>query len=239
MPAKFFQPFSRRPKEKNMADNQTQMQQLQALRDQVSQLSQLVNSKAQSIQRRESMLKSKQLPNSGPQNLEANLRRNLGPMLAPGNLGDINTVIWPYFFSTEAPSTPLAQNQTFQTGFQVTQEAAFIWMSYTKVVYNVQGPSWGYITPKDDRPSAPGLVFTLRDGSSSRQFFNSPMQIDNYGNPDFPTKFPRPMMLLPNQQMQIQFTNTHPTNVYVPFITAFGYRMRVEDAQNMLGLVYG
>jgi hypothetical protein len=87
--------------------------------------------------------------------------------------------------------------------------------------------------------SCPGLQFGIRDGSSSRQFFNTPMEINHYGNPRFPTKLPRPIMFLPRQNVQIQFTNTHPTNRYLPVITGFGYRMRIEDAQNFLSLVYG
>lgn len=224
-------------------DFQSKMNELQNLRKQVTCLNDFIESKAKQIEIRESQLKQGQLPNNGPQNLQYNMRNALEPMLTPGNIGDINSVIWPFFFTTDVPDSPLANGETLQTGFSVTHEAAFIMMSFTKVVYLVEGEvpndSWTYLDPDAGQPSAPGLTFTLRDGSSSRQLFNTPMLIDNYGHPRYPTKFPRPVMLLPNQVMQIAFTNSHPTNLYVPFISAFGYRIRVEEAQKLLSLVYG
>lgn len=223
-------------------DYETKMRELAAVQKQVQGIQSIVNSKANQISIKESQLRQNQEPNDSAQQLEYNMANALGPLLTPGNIGDINSVIWPFYFTTDIPNTPLAANETFQTGFSVTQEAAFIMMSFTKTVYLVEGEepdeSWTWLDPSI-QPSAPGLVFTLRDGSSSRQLFNTPINIDAYGNPKFPTKFPRPVMLLPNQVMQVAFTNSHPTNVYVPFITAFGYRIRIDQASKLLSLVYG
>jgi len=223
-------------------DYEQMMQQLQVLQNQVQGIAAIVDSKANQLALQESQLAQSQVPNNSAQQLDYNMSNSLGPLLQPGNIGDINSVIWPFYFSTDIPATPISTNETLQTGFSVTQEAAFIWMSYTKAVYLVEGEapadSWTYLDPAA-QPSAPGLVFTLRDGSSSRQFFNSPINIDTYGNPRFPTKLPRPIMLLPNQVMQVAFTNNHPTNIYVPIITAFGYRIRVDQADKLLSLVYG
>lgn len=221
------------------------MQMLSQLQFQTDSLSNIVSSKASSLSQKESLLRQGQLPVNGPQDLERNMSRNLGPTLAPGDLGDINKVIWPFFFSTELPNTAIAPNQTFQTGFSITQEAAFIMMAVTKTAYvqNVVDPDkFTYADPNDPSlgfDSTPGLSFTMRDGSSSRQFFNQPIGLSQYGNPRFPTKLPRPIMFLPNQSIQIAFINSHASNVYLPFITVFGYRMRIEDAQNFLSLVYG
>lgn len=224
-------------------DYNTKMAELNQLKRQVEAISSIVDSKEKQIAYKESLVRQNMLPNNSAQNLEYNMRNALGPMLTPGNIGDINTVIWPFYFSTDIPETPIAPNETFQTGFSVTQEAAFIFMSFSKTVYLVEGEipndSWTYLDPDQQMPSAPGLTFTLRDGSSSRQLFNTPMNVDHYGNPRFPTKFPRPVMLLPNQVMQIQFNNTDASNSYVPFITAFGYRIRIDEAQKLLSLVYG
>lgn len=224
-------------------DYSTKMAELQQLQKQVSCLSSFIESKEKQISVQESMLRQRQVPNNGPQNLQYNMKNSLEPLLTPGNINDINAVIWPFFFTTDVPLTPLAVGDTFQTGYSVTHEAAFIMMSFTKTVYLVEGEvpndSWTYLNPDVSTPSAPGLTFTLRDGSSSRQLFNTPMNIDHYGNPRYPTKFPRPVMLLPNQVMQIAFVNSHPTNLYIPFITAFGYRIRIEEAQKLLSLVYG
>jgi hypothetical protein len=216
---------------------------MQKLQGQVVSLANMVGAKEKNLAEKESQIRQGQIPNNGPQDLEKNMRRNLGPMLAPGNLGDINKVIWPYYFSTEVPDAGISLDQTFQTGFSVTQEAAFIMMSFTKTVYVDNGAgNWVYLNPNDESNiinQAPNLTFTMRDGSSSRQFYNQPMQMQNYGNPRFPTKLPRPIMLLPNQVMQVSFVNSHPSVSYVPMMTFFGYRMRIEDAQNFLSLVYG
>lgn len=223
-------------------DYATKMRELASLQNQVQGIQAIVNSKANQISIKESQLRQQQEPNDSAQQLDYNMANALGPLLTPGNIGDINSVIWPFYFTTDAPESPIAANETFQTGFSVTQEAAFIMMSFTKTVYLVEGDapdeSWTYLDPAA-QPSAPGLVFTLRDGSSSRQLFNTPINMDAYGNPRYPTKFPRPVMLLPNQVMQVAFTNSHPTNVYVPFISAFGYRIRIDQAQKLLSLVYG
>ena len=220
-----------------------QLQMLNTLRNQVTNIQSIVNSKANSLSVRESQVRQSNLPSTDARSLERNLQKNLGPMLAPGNVGDINKIIWPFYFSTDIPSEALGANETFQTGFSVTQEASFVLMSLTKTVYLEVSPGeFIYADPNDytvAANSAPGLQFTIRDGSSSRQFFNSPMELAHYGNPRFPTKLPRPIMFLPNQNVQIAFTNTHATNRYLPVITGFGYRMRVEDAQNFLSLVYG
>lgn len=214
---------------------------LQKLQSQVSSIGNMVTAKERNIMEKESLMRQGQVPNQGPQDLEKNMRRNLGPMLAPGNLGDINKVIWPYYFSTEVPTSPIAANETFQTGFSVTQEAAFVLMSFTKAIYVESGLIWQYLNPNDESTltnQAPNLTFTLRDGSSSRQFYNQPMQMQNYGNPRFPTKLPRPVMLLPNQVMQVAFVNSNASLSYIPRMTFFGYRIRIEDAQNFLSLMY-
>ncbi len=236
-------------------DFQTKMKEYQSKLQQLQNIKSIVDSKERSIALRESQLKQGQRSlggmrgmrglgaESSASDLLANIKSAVGGQLTPGNIGDINGVIWPFYFPTDVPESPLAVDETFQTGFSVTQEAAFIFMSFVKTVYLVEDPggpaeSWTYLDPDDSNPSAPGLVFTLRDGSSSRQLFNTPMAMDHFGNPLFPTKFPRPVMLLPNQVMQIQFVNQHPTNVYMPFLTAFGYRVRVDEAQKLMSLVY-
>jgi hypothetical protein len=187
------------------------MAELQKLRQQVSSLTQFVQAKSNNLSQRESLMKQNYQQTMNSRSLESNLSQTLGPMFAPGNLGDLNKILWPYYFSTEIPTFSIAPNTTFQTGFSVTQEAAFIWMSYTKAVYletpDGGGVQWTYLNPNQGSGVgnfAPGLTFSLRDGSSSRQFMNTPMNMGAYGNPRFPTKFPISMMLMPNQVMQIQ-----------------------------------
>lgn len=224
-----------------MGDYENKMAELQKLRAQVSSLTQFVQAKSNNLDQRESLLKQSQSPTMNSHSLESNMSRSLGPMFAPGNLGDLNKILWPYYFSTDIPATPVGPNETFQTGFSITQEASYVWMSFVKAAYLVSGTNWIYLNPNQGTGvgnMAPGLTFTIRDGSSSRQFFNTPIELGIYGNPRFPSKFPISTMLMPNHVMQISFQNQHPTNTYVPFIVAFGYRIRIEDAERFLSLVY-
>lgn len=224
---------------------QQELQELMKLRKQVADISAVVESKERVISEQESRIRQNIVPTTGARALERNVAAQMGP-LAPANVGEMNKIAWPFFFSTDRMgSQGISQGQTLQSNFNVTQEAAFILMSYTKCVYKTNQPApntpWNYIDPNIDglEGQAPGLYFTLRDASSMRQFFNSPIPLGAYGNPNFPSKLPRPIMLLPNQMMEVSFQNTHPSNVYLPQLTFFGYRIRLEDSQRYLSLIHG
>lgn len=163
--------------------------------------------------------------------------------IKPGNIGEINNVIWPFSFVFS--SQDVNPGQSVINSFSVTQEAGFIMRSMTKQVYlkdTITG-FYTYIDPfavSESVNSANGLSFTLKDAQSSREFNGRAAQdIDTLGNANFPTFYPSTVFLLPNQTMQILFTNNHPTNVYRPYVVVSGYRIRVADAQNILSTVTG
>lgn len=220
---------------------QDEINQLLKLRDQIQRREAYLDARAKALNAQERRLASGQVRNMGASDLETNLQNNpnLGSGMVPGNVGAINRVIWPFYFTTA--TITLAPQTTINTGFTITQEAAFIWMSYTKAVYTYDGVNtYTYVDP--DQPGstgiAPGLSFTIHDSQSGRDFDNFPINLDGVGNPRWPTVFPRPIMFLPNSNIQIGFNNSDPAITYVPFITAFGYRIRIQDAQNILSLVF-
>jgi len=180
---------------------------------------------------------------ASPHALEKRLQQaKLGAMY-PGNVGDINRVVWPFFFTFNAPV--LAPSTASQASFTVSQEAAFIWMSFSKVVFlrTGAGPNFTYtaIDPNNEAAAgdANGLNVQFRDAQSSRVFQKNPMPLDSYGAPEFPTVLSTPLMFLPNSTVECLYSNADATNVYVPFITFFGYRVRIENAQDILSLVTG
>jgi hypothetical protein len=180
---------------------------------------------------------------SSPYALERNLlNAKLGNMM-PGNVGDINKIVWPFWFTFNAPV--LAPSTSSTASFTVSQEAAFIWMSFSKVVFKRTGtaPNWVYtaIDPNDETGSgdASGLNVVFRDSQSSRTFQRNPMPLDAYGVPEFPTVISTPLMFLPNSTVETQYSNSNASDVYVPWITFFGYRVRIENAQDILSLVTG
>lgn len=176
----------------------------------------------------------------GAMSLKQNLDAALPASMRPGNVGSINRVIWPFWFTFTAPElAPNAASQGFTT---ITQEAAFVLMSYTKAVYKkTVGPIYTYVDP-DDYTSAgqtDGLKFTLRDAQSTRTFHNAPLELDSVGNPQFPSILPTPILFLPNSTIEVTYQNDNASDTYVPFITMFGYRVRIEDAQKILSTVVG
>lgn len=173
--------------------------------------------------------------------LKKDMNDSLPAALRPGNVGAINRVIWPFWFTFSAPE--LAPQTSSQGFFTVTQEAAFVWMSMTKAIYKkTVGPTqYTYIDPNDETANgeAPGLKWTLRDAQSSRVFSNLPVEMDHFASPSYPFVLPTPILFLPNSTVEMTYQNDDASATYVPFITMFGYRVRIEDAQNLLGTVIG
>lgn len=164
--------------------------------------------------------------------------------LMPGNIGDINKVVWPFWFTFSAPELA-AGGTSSNASFTVSQEAAFIWMSFSAAVFlrSGAGPNYVYTHIDTSDESAAGNINNLnivfRDAQSSRVFQRNPMPIEAFGSPQYPTVLRSPVMFLPNATVEVQYTNNDTTNVYVPFITFFGYRVRIQNAENILSLVTG
>ena len=214
---------------------------LQKLTAQIQQQQAYLDNKEASLNQMQASLTAGVVPTTadGGRGLQANMQNNLPFQLQPGNLGDINSVIWPFQFVTQ--TVQCLPNTNVRTGFQVTQEAAFVWMSFVKVVYAVDGGgNLTYIDP--DQPGDAGqaydLAFTLRDSQSQRSFENLPTDINTVGVPRWPTKYPRPMLLLPNSNYEVSWQNSNAANTYQPYLIPFGYRIRIQDAQNILSLIY-
>ena len=169
----------------------------------------------------------------------ANHMRQLPAAMRPGNVGAINRVIWPFRFTGTAPelSPGGTSAQSFTT---ITQEAAFVMMAYTKAVYKRSGVAGSYVytfVDSLDESAAgqvDGLSFTMKDSASTRTFHNKPMEIDHVGGGEFPSVLPTPIMFLPNSTIELTYQNNHATDTLVPFITFFGYRVRLDEAQSLL-----
>lgn len=181
-------------------------------------------------------------PSSGSaQDLSQKFDRGILSAFSPGNIGAINNVIWPFFFTFQP--LEIAPGQSLIQSFSVTQEAGFIWRSHSAQVFKKTNTDWTYIDPfgTDESTNSPnGLVFALQDAQSTRQFNGRTLQdISTLGNANFPTILPSTLFLLPNQTMQITLSNNNATETYLAYVTVSGYRIRVADAQKMLSTVSG
>lgn len=184
----------------------------------------------------------KRQQNNSATDLYRNIKRGVPSRLMPGNVGDINNIIWPFWFTFTAPE--LAPNQTATGSYSVTQEAAFIAMAYTKVVFKkTTGPTvYTAIDPAQEDPAtgeANGLKFQFRDAQSTRVFAKTVVPLDAFGDPRFPSVFQTPIMFLPNSTVECVYSNSDAAATYVPWITMFGYRVRLANAEQILSLIEG
>jgi hypothetical protein len=161
--------------------------------------------------------------------------------LVAGNIGDINELIWPFYFTSI--DGVVTAGQTTSYSITITQEAPFVCTAMQKSVYNITN----YNLPNEERvwlnpydlttPYADGLKYIMQDSSAQRQYLDVPINVDHVGNARNPTKFATPFMLLENSNTKITFTNSHATRNYYVKITFFGYRIRIQDSRKLLSLV--
>jgi hypothetical protein len=186
------------------------------------------------------------MPVRGPQDVLRNLRNVLPDYLVPGNLGDVNRVVWPFWFTNITPELPAAVGTTQTTStatVTITQEAAFIITDILKAIFIFDpiAGTYTYVDPSQPGQAGltPGLTMQLVDAQSSRVFMSKPVELDTIGYSQFPYELPTPIMFLPNSIIQTQFTNTNTSFNYIPWVTFLGVRCRIEDSQRIMGLITG
>lgn len=219
--------------------------QVAALRQEVQAI-QVRNARKQAqIEAANSMINPDMGPVDGPQDVARNLGNVLPDYLVPGNLGEINKVAWPFWFTNQTPELPAAVPTATQSkgSVTITQEAAFIVTDILRSVFvhDLIAGTYTYVDPNQPGQTglAPGLSMILVDGQSRRQFMSKPIQFDHLGWARFPSELPTSQMFLPNSIIETQLFNSNPLVNYVPWITFVGVRCRIEDAQRILSLVTG
>jgi hypothetical protein len=159
--------------------------------------------------------------------------------LMPGNVGGLNTVVWPFWFEMDFDFgvNPLIQAGTAASqqkqSYQVTQEAAFLLMAICR---NANSET----TSGDLGP----WQIDFKDRQSSRQFNDTPIPIQMIGTKSLPTVLPTPMLLMPNAFFDSVMTTWQTTAQATVGsgkhqFTFFGYRVRIQDAQAVMDSVFG
>jgi len=211
---------------------------LQAIENQISDLEAQqrdLRRRERNLRTREGALSQQRQPKAGP-DLRETLKGVLGARqdLMPGNVGGLNTVVWPFWFELDFD---FGVNPTVQAGtaastqrqsFQVTQEAAFLLMA---VARNANSDT-------ESGDLGPWQV-EFRDRQSSRQFNDSPIPIQMIGTRSLPSVLPTPLLLMPNAFFDSIMTSWQTTAQ--PTVgsgkhqfTFFGYRVRIQDAQAVM-----
>lgn len=168
--------------------------------------------------------------------LESQLANKMPDMTAAG-IRDINQIIWPFIFSTGFISTNSVKKFA-EKNITVTAEAGFVAVKVIKQVFEKVGAGDYRLIDPDDYAALQidDLKITISDPQSGRNFFKNPMPIQNIGNAKFPTQLPGRPMILPNSALKVEFYNDG-AKEYFTNISIVGYRIRVENAQELLSLV--
>jgi len=179
--------------------------------------------------------------------LQEKFSRGILSGIQPGNIGDINRVIWPFAFQFQSQNgavADIAPGQSQTLSFSVTQEAGFLMRTISHSTFRLVGANYEYIDPFffDESVNSPnGLTYTLQDAVSSRLFTGAlqgrtSKEVSLMGNANFPSIYPSTVFLLPNQTMLLNLSNSG-SETFRTFVTVWGYRIRVEDAQKILSTV--
>lgn len=178
----------------------------------------------------------------GAQGLTEKFETGILSGFKPANIGDINSVLWPFFFQFSTNDLAPGASDTFS--FSVTQEAGFLMRQISQVTYRkLDSGTYEYINPfywDEDANSPNGLVFNIEDAQSSRVYNGrTAEEVSMLGNANFPKIYPSTVFLLPNQTMLLNLSNTNTIETYRCYVTVMGYRVRVQDAQKILSTVSG
>lgn len=168
--------------------------------------------------------------------LEKQLATKLPDMTAAG-IRDINQIIWPFVFSTGFVQTS-STRKFFEKNITITAEAGFVATKIIKQVFEKVGPNDYRMIETSDLSAAQldNLKITISDPQSGRNFFRNPMPLQNIGDAKFPTKLEGRPMILPNSALKVEFYNDG-AKEYYSNVSIFGYRIRIENAQELLSLV--
>lgn len=174
---------------------------------------------------------------NNPKSLREHLEEILPPDLIPANVGNIDSVAWPFWyqFDFDFGTNPTLANTLRQTqSVQVTQEAGFLMLGISRD--SEETSLAGNL--------GPWTIEAIRDRQSSRQFNDRPVNFQNIGTKSNLTVFPTPMLFFPNAFIDLtmgcfQTTPNAVVGEAVHQISIFGYRVRMGDDQRILSTIFG
>lgn len=221
-----------------MANEDLLAQEIQTTLNQIKQ----IKNATKNLAARKQALSSQPVANNGGA-LAQHLKQFLPPHAMPKNVGHLNHVAWPFWYSVDFDLTTTSDwpNLTSATrlvsSFQVSQEAGFL-------VTGLSRHADDYSDAGDLGP----LQIELRDRQSSRFFNNAPIPIQMISLEGYVTAMPTPFLIMPNAFMDVIMTTfltpgvsqaSDPGSVGTHQFTFHGYRLRIEDAQKVLSSIFG
>ncbi len=211
-------------------------QMVQQIENEKNMLKQIKN-QSSSLSKRQEALRSMPHVASGG-DLKKNMMKYIPSHLLPSNVGNINSVSWPFWYSVDFDlgTTPqITANLNEEASFQVSEEAAFIMYALSREIQDYD--EGGELGP---------LQLEFRDRQSSRYFNNAPVPIQMIGQRSYPTVLPVPMLLMPNAKFEVALTswltgtqNQQGAGNGKIQVTFEGIRIRVADAGKVLSSIFG
>lgn len=173
------------------------------------------------------------LPMISGDNLAKKLEAILPSNLIPKNIGKIDEITWPYWYELDFDFSDGA-NATYNFGerkssfFQIGQEAGFL-LTHIYRFY------------EDSSVSGQGapLEFVIKNVQSTRQFNDAPIQLQHIGTRGKPYKLPIPILLQPNEKLEIEMASWFGADFTVNGVSGLhslsfmGRRVRMKDTLNM------
>lgn len=200
-----------------------------------------IKAQAKSVRSQRQLLQSQpQMPVGHP--LKHALQSFLPSSLVPTNVGHIKEGTWPFQevvnfdlkTTTDWPNITVNTSQT--ESFQVSQEAAFCMMGISR-----------HANDYNDAGDLGPLTINFRDRQSSRFFNDNPIPIQMIAQKGYITYLPIPMILLPNAFFELTIGSSLDPGVSQPTpggssgihqFVLHGYRVRVDDAENVLSTIF-
>lgn len=131
-------------------------------------------------------------------------------------LDAINSGRYPYWYPEQAKNlavdyfaygtdfAPLLANANTTNPIAINSDSAFFILAATLVETDVANTTF-----LAQRP----LMCQIAEGGSSRNFFNTPLHVDNvYGTAELPMVWPLPKLLLPNSTLNVTMQNLEAVN---------------------------
>lgn len=173
----------------------------------------------------------------GGEGLAGHLKSFLPSRLVPGNVGGINTVVWPFWLTLDfdfGTNPSLTSTSEVMETVQVTQEAAMLVTEISRV-------SEAATTAGDLGP----YTVSFRDRQSTRQFQDRAIPLQAIGSKSYATRFPTAMLIMPNAFLEVtmgtwlaagETQNTTGSGKHQ--ISLHGYRIRIEDTEKVLSTIF-
>jgi hypothetical protein len=173
------------------------------------------------------------LPMVTGDDLYKSLQKILPANLLPKNIGSIEEITWPNWYElefdfTNGADTDYIVNDRKSSYFQIGQEAGFL---LTHI----------YRTYRDSGIAGQGapLHFAIKNVQSTRQFNDSPIQLQHIGTRSKPYKLPVPILLQPNEKIEVEMESWFGSDINIPAsngkhsLTFMGRRVRMKDMLKM------